>query len=192
MSDVGRTLDRHQRLHLSPFALKKIQDRWDRLKRKAKRESTSQLREIEEKKTHFVHVSADGKPYGHGISVWNDALCKVVCGLDPSHIDIRQQPYHLMETLMKRMSEDFVYSDDINPSWLRTCIGNALSSYRHDLMKLIDAGEEYPPWVKHNVWEKVVKIHGSHEFKLKSVQIRYANSCKNGRARLAPLALSEL
>ena len=188
--DIVKTLHRRQGLYFSPFTLKKeSQDRKDRRNREAEQESASQLRENEGKKTHFVHVSVDGKPYGHGIFVWNDALCKVVRGLDPSYIDIRQQPYHLMETLMKRMSEDFEYSDDINPSWLRTRIGNALSSYRHDLMKLIDAGEECPSWVKHDVWEKLVKIHGSLQFKQKSEQMRYANSCRKRKGRTGPIGV---
>lgn len=105
------------------------------------RQTDSEKRESTGRKPHFVYVSADGTPYGLGVSVWNDALCKVVRHLDPSYIDIRQQPYHLMETLRKRMSGDFEYSEPLNLSWLRGRVSGALSLYRHELMKMIEVGE---------------------------------------------------
>lgn len=86
---------------------------------------------------YFVHVNKEGKPYGLGISVRNDGLCKVVRGLDPSYIDIHHQPFHFMETLMQPLNDDFEYNNDINPKWLGLHTGNVLSSYRHELIKLI-------------------------------------------------------
>ena len=182
--------DRRTQLLFSPFALKKESlERRERRGRKSYRELMAEIRDSSGRKRHFVHVSAEGKPYGPGISVWNDTLGKVVRGLDPSYIDIRQQPYHLMETLMKRMSEDFEYSENINPSWLRTRVGNALSSYRHEIMKVIDAGEERPTWVKNEIWEKLVRFQRSEEHKQKSLQMRYANSCRKRKGRTRPIGV---
>ena len=59
------------------------------------------------KKCFYVHVSEEGRPYGLGIGAWNDALGKVVWGLNTSYIDIRQQPFHLMDTLIARLNEGF-------------------------------------------------------------------------------------
>lgn len=111
----------------------------ERRDREAEREISMKRRVELDQRPHYVHVNEEGKPYGLGILVWNDALCKVVRGLDPSYIDIRHQPFHLMETLIQRLNDDFEYSNDVNPKWLRTRIGNALSSYRHGLMKLIQS-----------------------------------------------------
>lgn len=187
---LKRASDRRTQLLFSPFALKKESlERRERRDRESDRELMAEIRDSSGRKRHFVHVIAEGKSYGPGISVWNDTLGKVVWGLDPSYIDIRQQPYHLMETLMKRMSEDFEYSENINPGWLRTRVGNALSSYRHEIMKVIDAGEERPTWVKNKIWEKLVRFYRSEEYKQKSLQMRYANSCRKRKGRTGPIGV---
>ena len=59
--------------------------RRERRARELEREEQGDHRESEGKKRHFVHVNPEGKPYGSGINVWNDALAKVVRGLDPIH-----------------------------------------------------------------------------------------------------------
>ena len=182
--------DRHTQLLFSSFALKKESlERRERREREVDMELMAEIRDTSGRKLHFVHVSAEGKPYGPCISVWNDTLGKVVRGLDPSYIDIRQQPYHLMETLMKRMTEDFEYTENINPGWLRTRVGNALSSYWHKIMKVIDAGEERPIWAKNEVWEKLVRFHRSEEYKQKSLQMQYANSCRKRKGRTGPIGV---
>lgn len=161
--------------------------RMERRDREAERKITTKRRVEFGQRPHFVDVNEEGKPYGLGISVWNDALCKVVRGLDPFYIDIRQQPFHLMETLMQRLNDDFEYSNDVNPKWLRMRIGNALSSYRHELMKLIQSKQESPKWVDNAVWNRLVKIAGSDKFHAKSEQMRYANSCRKTKGRTGPL-----
>lgn len=161
--------------------------RRNRRERAMEREEDAQRRESCGKKPYLIHVNSEGQAYGLGVSVWNDALSKVVRGLDPSYIDIRQQPCHLMDTLLKRLDEEFDYSDTVNSSWLRKRIGNALSSYRHELMKMIQAKETRPPWVSESVWEKLVKMSESEKYKRKSEAKRYANSCRRSYGRTGPI-----
>ena len=75
----------------------------DRRERETRRDEDATERVRLRKKPYLIHVSDEGRPYGLGVQVWNDALAKIVRGLDPSYIDIRQQPFHLMEILMKRL-----------------------------------------------------------------------------------------
>ncbi|KAG0597432.1 hypothetical protein M758_UG337900 [Ceratodon purpureus] len=103
--------------------------RKERREREMLRDESAVIRESDGCKLHYVHVNADGKPYGLGITVWNDALAMLDSSLDLSYIDVRQQPFQLLEILFRRLDEDFEYSRDVNPSWLRTRIGNALSLY---------------------------------------------------------------
>lgn len=161
--------------------------RQDRRERETRRDEDATERVRLGKKPYFINVSAEGKPYGLGVTVWNDALAKIVRGLDPSYIDIRQQPFHLMEILMKRLQEDFEYSDELNTTWLRTRVGNALSSYRHELIRLIQTNQDRPMWVSKRIWEKLVKLAGLEKFRIKSEQMRYANSCRRNKGRTGPL-----
>ena len=82
--------------------------RQGRREREAEREEDAAHREQRGRNPH--HVNAEGKPYGLGITVWNDALAKVVRNLDPSYVDITEQPFHLMEVLLRRLEENFEYS----------------------------------------------------------------------------------
>lgn len=128
------------KLLLSSLTLKKESvQRRERREKELEREIDRERQIQAGGKRNYINVNQDGKPYGLGITAWNDAFGKVVRGLDPSYIDIRHQPFHLMEILMNRLNEDFEYSADINPSWFRTRVGNALSSYRHKLIKMIQA-----------------------------------------------------
>lgn len=173
---------------LSGFTLKKESAlRRERRDREMLRDDTAAVRESSGRKPHYVHISAEGRPYGHGVTTWNDAIAKCVRSLDPSYIDIRQQPFQLMEILFKRLDEDFEYSADVNSAWLRTRIGNALSSYRHELIKMIQAEKEQPKWVSEEIWHKLVKLEGSENFKVKSEQMRFANSCRRTKGRTGPL-----
>ena len=164
--------------------------RQERRTREAQREEDSAARTRNGKKPYHVSVNSEGKPYGYGVSVWFDALAKVVRGLDPSYVDIRQQPHHNMEVLMKRLDEDFDYSSPLNPSWLRQRIGNALSSYRHEIIRLIQQEQERPPWLKEAVWEKLVKLEASEKFRTKSSQMKYANACRKNKGKTGPLGVA--
>ena len=180
---VGRT----SRL-LTGLQLKKESTlRQERRAREQEREEEATRREGRGLKRHFVNVSSEGKPYGTGINVWNDALAKLVRGLDPSYVDIRQQPFHLMEILLARLSEEFDYSETINPTWLKKRIGNALSSYRHELIRLIQARQAKPAWISEEIWSKLVKIESSEKFRQKSEQMRHANSCRRTKGRTGPI-----
>lgn len=178
---------RHRRL-LSSFTIKpESTKRQERREREAKREEAAEARGNRGKKPHYINVSSEGKPYGLGITVWNDSLAKLVRGLDPSYIDVRQQPFHLMDILMTRLSEDFDYSEPLNPAWLRQRIGNALSSYRHELIRMIQLQQERPPWINETIWTKLVKLEGSEKFRQKSEQMKFANSCRRTKGRTGPL-----
>ena len=162
-------------------------NRQDRRSRESQREDDSTDRTRSGRKPFHVNVNWEGKPYGSGVTVWNDALAKCVRGLDPSYVDIRQQPHHNMEILMKRLDDDFEYSSPLNPSYLRQRIGNALSSYRHEIIRLIQAEQDRPPWVSATVWGKLVKLEGSDKFRLKSAQMKHANACRKNKGRTGPL-----
>ena len=161
--------------------------RQDRRERAMEREQDAQHRESCGKKPYLIHVNSEGQTYGLGVTICNDALSKVVRGLDPSYIDIRQQPCHLMDTLLKRLDEEFDYNDTVNPSWLKKRIGNALSSYRHELMKMIQAKETRPLWISESVWEKLVKMSDLEKYKRKSEAMRYASSCRRSYGRTGPI-----
>ena len=85
------------------------------------------------------------------------------------------------------MSEDFEYSAEINTPWLRGPVGNALSAYRHELIRMIQFEQERPIWVSEDVWLKLVKLEGSEKFKMKSEQMRFANSCRRSKGRTGPI-----
>ncbi|KAG0594661.1 hypothetical protein M758_UG097200 [Ceratodon purpureus] len=184
---LGSTSKRSSQLMLGLSLNKESVLRRERRERETNREEEAAHQESIGKKKHLVHVSPDGKPYGYGVTTWNDALAKVVRGLDPSFIDIRQQPFQLMETLLKRLTEDFKYTGDVNQQWLRTRIGNALSSYRHELMKMITAKHERPAWVSEATWSKLVAMEGSEKFRAKSEAMRHANACRRNKGRTGPL-----
>ncbi|KAG0596262.1 hypothetical protein M758_UG238100 [Ceratodon purpureus] len=113
--------------------------RRERMAKQVEREVDMEKRmQAEERRTH-INVNEDGKPYGLGLTAWNDAF------------------------------------------------GNALSSYRHELIKMIQAQEERQAWVKENVWEKVKELESSEKFRVKSEQMRYANSCRRTKGRIGPL-----
>ena len=161
--------------------------RQERRTREIQREEDAAERTRSGKKPHHVNVNWEGKPYGLGVTTFNDALAKLVRGLDPSYVDIRQQPHHNMEILMSGLDDDFDYSAPLNPTYLRQRIGNALSSYRHEIMRLIQGEQERPPWVSETVWDKLVKLEGSEKFRTKSMQIKYANACRKNKGRTGPL-----
>lgn len=166
------------------------EQRRKRRDRESHKEDSAENRLRTGKKPHHVNVNSEGKPYGLGVQVWNDALAKMVRGLDPSYTDIRQQPFHNIEILMKRLDDDFDYSEPLNPSYLRTRIGNALSSYRHEIIRMIQAEQDRPPWVSDEVWEKLTRLANSEKFKAKSEQMKYANTCRRTKGRTGPLGAS--
>ncbi|KAG0593800.1 hypothetical protein M758_UG020300 [Ceratodon purpureus] len=180
----------HGKMFLFTLTLKKDSIlRRERREKELEREADGDRRVDAGGKQHYIHVNEDGRIYGLGINAWNDALNKVVRGLDPSFIDIRHQPFYLMEVLMNRMNEDFDYSADVNTSWFRTRVGSALSNYRHEFIKMIQAKEERPPWVKDSVWAKLQELEASDKFRMKSEQMRYANSCRRTKGRIGPLGV---
>ena len=176
---------------LSPFSLSgELEARNDRRARLNQRRDSATRREEDGKKPFFLHANEEGRPYGYGIGAWNDALGKVVRGLDPSYIDIRHLPHYLMETLIQRLNDDFDFSHTMNPTWLRARIGGALSSYRHSLIKIIECEGPRPQWVSEVVWERLVKMHGTEKYKEKSEQMKYANACRRTKGRTGPIGIA--
>lgn len=141
-------------------------------------------------KCYYVHVNVEGRPYGLEVGVWNKTLGKLVRGLDPSYIDIRHEPFYLMDTLIARLNKDFEYSGDVNFSWLRGRIRSTLSSYRHELIKFIESRGDRPQWVSEEIWCRLVTMAGSEKFKTKSEQMRHANACKKSKGRTRPMGVA--
>ena len=78
----------------------------------------------------------------------------------------------------------------MNSSWLRARIGSALSSYRHELIKAIEAHEDRPQWVSQEIWSRLVTMSGTEKFKAKSEQMRYANACRKTKGRTGPIGVA--
>ena len=189
--DQGNTGGGGGTCSLNPFNLRKeSEDRTRRRHCNKAREDMADRRVDAGKKRYLVHVSEDGRPYGLGVGVWNETLGKLVRGLDPSYIDIRHQPCGLMDTLIARLNEDFEYSDHVSSSFLRTRIGSALSSYTHELIKIIDASGDHLQWVSEAIWSRLVTMAGSEKFKLKSEQMKYANACRKLKGRIGPIGVA--
>ncbi|KAG0575032.1 hypothetical protein KC19_VG312300 [Ceratodon purpureus] len=176
---------------LHAFSLKKESaDRKDRRERHKFREDTANRRVEVGKKRYYVHVNEDGQPYGYGVGLWNETVGKLVRGLDPSYIDIRQQPFHLMDTMISRLNEDFDYSHNVNSAWLRRCIGSAVSSYCHELMKIIEAKGDRRQWVTEDIWIRLITMANSEMHKIKPEQMKHANACKISKGRTGPIGIA--
>jgi hypothetical protein len=52
-------------------------------------------------KPHFLIVDDRGRPYGLGAKSWRAELNKMCSALDPSVMDVRNQPHKPMMTLKK-------------------------------------------------------------------------------------------
>ena len=176
---------------LNPLTLRKESaDRKDRRDREKIRDDVAAKRVKDGKKEYLVHVNQEGRCYGLGVGTWLQTLGKLVRRLDPSYIDIRHQPFHLMETMIARLNDDFDYSDTVNSAWLRGRIGGALSLYRHDLMKIIEAHGDRPVWVSEEIWSKLVAMAGSEKYKKKSEQMKRANACRKSKGRTGPIGIA--
>lgn len=88
--------------------------RRDRKRRQVSSEAEVEKREKMGRKPHFLTVDDRGRPYGLGAKSWRAELNKLCCALDPSVMDVRNQPHKPMMTLKKRLACKFEYSADID------------------------------------------------------------------------------
>lgn len=111
---------------------------------------------------------------------------KLCCALDPSVMDVRNQPHKPMMTLKKRLASKFEYSDDIDDDWLRGEIGRGVSTRRFQLMEMIRNGEQGPPGFDKDMWYNLERISADAKYKEKSQAMRHANSCRRTLGRTGP------
>jgi len=56
-------------------------------------------------KAYYLHVNHSGKSYRDGVSTWRADLNKLSRGLNPSVMDVREQPSTEMATLRRRLRQ---------------------------------------------------------------------------------------
>ena len=98
-------------------------------------------------KPYFLSVDDRGRPYGLGARSWRGELNKLCCALDPSVMDVRNQPHMPMLTLKKRLASKFEYSAEIDDDWLHGEIGRGVSTRRFQLMEMIRNWRAGSAWV---------------------------------------------
>lgn len=114
--------------------------RMERRERRNFRENSMRKREKEGKKAFYLLVNYRGIPYGDGLGAWKSDLNKLARALDPSVMDIKQQPPAELATLRRRLRQNFEYSAPVDPLYIRRLVGTALAQYRCKLMKMVGAG----------------------------------------------------
>jgi hypothetical protein len=160
--------------------------RRDRKRRQVSREAEVEKREKMGRKPHFLTVDDRGRPYGLGAKSWRAELNKLCCALDPSVMDVRNQPHKPMMTLKKRLACKFEYSADIDDDWLRGEIGRGVSTRRFQLMEMIRNGDQMPPGFDKGVWYTLQRISDDPKYKEKSEAMRHANSMRRTKGRTGP------
>ena len=166
--------------------------RRDRKRRQVSRETEVEKREKMGRKPHFLTVDDRGRPYGLGAKSWRAELNKVCCALDPSVMDVRNQPHKPMMTLKKRLACKFEYSADIDDDWLRGEIGRGVSMRRFQLMEMIRNGDEMPPGFDKGIWYSLQRINDDPKYKKKSEAMRHANSMRRAYVQGLPKRLADL
>ena len=160
--------------------------RRDRKRRQVSREAEVEKREKMGRKPHFLTVDDRGRPYGLGAKSWRAELNKLCCALDPSVMDVRNQPHKPMMTLKKRLACKFEYSADIDDDWLRGEIGRGVSTRRFQLMEMIRNGDQMPPGFDKGIWYTLQRISDDPKHKEKSEAMRHANSMRRTKGRTGP------
>lgn len=165
------------------YLLERAVDRRTRRQKQAAREREVAERKREGKKPFYLTLDADGKPYGVGKPAWVHEIRKLATGLDPSCTHIRKQTYEAVSTLKARLNDNFEYSGTLNEDYLRSMMGIAVTGKRRELLALIRTGGTQPLHIDHEVWERLVKLEGSKQWEEKSLQGKYANSCRKTYGR---------
>ena len=118
------------------------------LRRERKRKQACREAEVERREApYFLSVDDRGRPYGLGARSWRGELNKLCCALDPSVMDVRNQPHMPMLTLKKRLASKFEYSAEIDDDWLHGEIGRGVSTRRFQLMEMIRNWRAGSAWV---------------------------------------------
>jgi hypothetical protein len=174
------------RVEVKEEALSESALRRERKRRQVSREAEMERREKMGRKPHFLTVDDRGRPYGLGAKSWRAELNKMCSALDPSVMDVRNQPHKPMMTLKKRLASKFEYSADIDDDWLRGEIGRGVSTRRFQLMEMIRNGDQIPPGFDIDIWYNLQKISDDPKYKEKSEAMRHANSMRRTKGRTGP------
>ena len=174
------------RAEVKEEALSESALRRDRKRRQVSREAEVEKREKMGHKPHFLTVDDRGRPYGLGVKTWKAELNKLCCALDPSVMDVRNQPHKPMMTLKKRLAYKFEYSADIDDDWLRGEIGRGVSTRRFQLMEMIRNGDLIPPGFDKDIWYNLQRVADDPKYKEKSEAMKHANSMRRTKGRTGP------
>ena len=143
-------------------------------------------REKQGQKAYYLHVNHNGKPYGDGVTAWKSDLNKLARGLDPTVMDVREQPLIEMATLRRRLRQNFEYSQPVDPILIRQLVGRAITQWRNSLWKKMDAGKDCPKGFDSEVWEKLEKTRSCPSHTEKSERMKHANSYRITVGRTGP------
>jgi len=160
--------------------------RRERKRKQVLREAEVEKREKMGRKPHFSSVNDRGRPYDLGAKSWRAELNKLCCALDPSVMDVRNQPHKPMVTLKKRLASKFEYSADIDDDWLCGEIGRGVSTRRFQLMEMIRNGNQVPPRVDKDIWYNLERISVDPKYKEKFEAMWHANSCRRTLGHTGP------
>ena len=174
------------RAEVKEEALSESALRRERKRRQVYREAEVERREKMGRKPHFLTVDDRGRPYGLGAKSWRAELNKMCSALDPSVMDVRNQPHKPMMTLKKRLASKFEYSADIDDDWLCGEIGRGVSTRRFQLMEMIRNGDQIPPGFDIDIWYNLQRISDDPKYKEKSEAMRHTNSMRRTKGRTGP------
>jgi hypothetical protein len=160
--------------------------RRDHRHRQKKREEESSRRESRGKKPYYLMVIRDGHPYGEGVNTWRAEVNKLAIALDPSVMDIRQQPHEDIMIVVKRLADNFEYSRPLSEEHLRGILGKQVMNKRHVLYNSIKAGAQIPPGMDEKVWKRLKKIIHNPVHVARGKRMQYANSCRKTLRRTCP------
>jgi len=84
-------------------------------------------REKQGQKAYYLQVNHNRKPHGDGFPVWKLDLNKLARALNPSVMDVKEQPPTEMLTLRRQLRQNFDYSNPVDPIFIRQLVGNAIT-----------------------------------------------------------------
>lgn len=164
-------------------------DRRTRRYKQSVYEAETSKRKKEGKKSFYLTVDKQGKPFGPGMKAWYSDINKLAKFLDPSCTHIRKQTYEDMCIFRERLNENFEYSDDVNEDFLRSLVGKAVTRRRSELISLIRKEGSKPPNFDDKIWKRLEKIANSRQREERTQHGRYANSCRKTMGRTGSLGV---
>lgn len=111
-------------------------DRRTRCYKQAIQEEDRSEQQHQGKKSFFLTLDVEGRPYGPGKKAWIAEVNKLAKGLDLSCTHIRRQAYEDMRILKDRFNDNFEYDGELNEDHLRTILGKGVTRKRTELIAL--------------------------------------------------------